>query len=265
MYNSSNALLTVNGVVGTPTIQNNGIDYADVFGFDAIAGTTYAFNVSVIGEGMNALEESGAIFDVNDVNVGSIPVSFNGGFGEFTAPTDGRFYLVVGDANAYLSQFTITMSVVESIESMINAAFVSAKTYIDAKDSSLKAYTDAALNSLMQTSDLTAKLAVLAEINTILDGDAATAGFQAWQSSLNRLTAIELDVEAKHQYMGGWLIANVNSLNNDIQRSNSNIQLVSNTTFELENKITTETKRIDDASIAAFKAMKDKAAILFAV
>lgn len=262
MYKESNALITVNGVIGTPTTG----DY-DVFGFDAIAGTTYSFNVQSIGEGINAIREgNNFIVDSDDFEVSNFEGTGNaGGIVLFTAQTTGKFYYVVGQAGAYLSQFSISMSVVESIESMINAAFVSAKTYIDSKDASLKAYTDAALNSLMQTSDLTAKLALLAEINTILDGDAATAGFQAWQASLNRLTAIELDVEAKHQYMGGWLIANVNSLNSDIQRSNSDIQLVSNATSELGNKVTTETKRIDDASIAAFKAMKDKAAILFAV
>lgn len=88
-------------------------------------------------------------------------------------------------------------------QAQMNQALSIAKIYIDRGDAAGKAYTDAKLAEVLQTTDLNAKLALLQQINEILDGDEASAGFQAWQNSVNsladlaaRVTATEVDVDA---------------------------------------------------------------------
>lgn len=86
-------------------------------------------------------------------------------------------------------------------EQQMNTALAIAKVYIDQGDAAGKAYTDQKLELVLQTTDLNAKLALLQQINEILDGDNATAGFQAWQQNVakltdvyNRLTTGETDI-----------------------------------------------------------------------
>lgn len=265
MYNTSNALITVNGVVGTPTVQNNGTDYADVFGFDAIAGKTYNFNVVVLGEGMNTLEESGAIYDANDNPAGSIALNFNGGSGSFTAPTDGRFYLVVGQAGAYLTQFTITMMIAETTAELIDAALASIKTYVDTKDASVKAHAESLVNQLMQTTDLSAKIALLNQVNDILDGDAATAGFQAWEHSLTRLNELATAIENESTFRFNQAQFIIQSLDSFKNETSNNFSSLSGQVWTNNESVTNEIKRIDDATVANFQTMKAKAAVIFAV
>ena len=178
---------------------------------------------------------------------------------------------------------------------MISDAFVSAKTYIDAKDAGLKAYTDAALAQLMNTTDLTAKLALLEQINTILDGDAATAGFQAWQAALTRLNAIETKaisdvstLETKINNAHESLNALINTTANDFTvKINANkatadsvaaaiaarVLTLETTTHSavtasvstLDTKVITSVATVQTGINANFAAMKAKAAILFAV
>lgn len=74
------------------------------------------------------------------------------------------------------------------IQAQVNQALSIAKIYIDRGDAAGKVYTDQKLAEVLQTTDLNAKLALLQQINAILDGDEATAGFQAWQNSVNTLT-----------------------------------------------------------------------------
>lgn len=76
-------------------------------------------------------------------------------------------------------------------EAQIKQAFSIAKIYIDRGDAAAKAYCDSKLETVLQTTDLAAKLALLEEINAILDGDNATAGFQAWQNSVAQLSALQ--------------------------------------------------------------------------
>ncbi len=265
MFNTSNALITVNGVVGNPTVQSNGTDYADAFGFDAIAGKTYVFGVQVLGEGMNCLEESGVIFDTNNNSVGSIALDFNGGVGEFTAQADGRFYLVVGEAGAYLSQFTISMTVAESISELIDATLNTLKAYVDSKDALDKTYIETKIAELMNTTDLTAKLDLLNQINAILDGDSATAGFQAWEHSLQRLNSIEIDISATQQQLSLVSTQHYQAIQ-DVKRDLTNTtNSLNSSIYNVGTRLTTEAKRIDDGVTANFVAMKSKAAVIFAV
>lgn len=262
MYKESNALITVNGVIGTPTTG----DY-DVFGFDAVAGTTYAFNVQTLGEGLYSIREgNNFIVDSNDVEVtGFDGVGYNGGIALFTALTTDKFYFVVGQAGAYLTQFTISMSVFETPAQLIDAALASVKTYVDTKDAAIKAHAEALVNQLMQTTDLSAKIALLNQINDILDGDSATAGFQLWESNVSKLNQLVADMTATQQQLSlvsnqhYQAIQNTNTaLNNAVNDLNGSIWIV-------DTRLTTESKRIKDANVATFQALKAKAAIIFAV
>lgn len=76
------------------------------------------------------------------------------------------------------------------IEQQANTALSITKIYIDQGDAATKAYCDSKLESVLQTTDLAAKLALLEELNGILDGDNATAGFQAWQAQVAKLNDI---------------------------------------------------------------------------
>lgn len=75
-------------------------------------------------------------------------------------------------------------------QTQIEQALSIAKIYIDQGDAAAKAYADSILENALQTTDLAAKLALLEEINNILDGDNATAGFQAWQNSVTQLSQL---------------------------------------------------------------------------
>lgn len=78
----------------------------------------------------------------------------------------------------------------------MNSALTIAKIYIDKSSTADRAYVDSQLQTVLQTTDLTAKLALLEQINGILDGDNATAGFQAWQAEVAKLTALRTEMDA---------------------------------------------------------------------
>lgn len=114
--------------------------------------------------------------------------------------------------NEMISQYTTAL----------NNALTISKIYIDNGDQAVKDYVDSQLETTLQTTDLTAKLALLEQINNILDGDNATAGFQAWQSSVNdlidlrtRMTAAEGSI-ATHTAQIAAVTANLATLSASI-------------------------------------------------
>lgn len=239
--------------------QNDGSNVT----FTAIAGRTYRIDATGGGAGFGVVysSETDSNLDVGVVN------------GLFTAPSSS-FYSIALDG-ATVSSFNFDG--VESIDAMINAAFVSAKTYIDSKDAGLKAYTDNALAQLMATTDLTTKLALLEQINAILDGDAATAGFQAWEHSLQRLNSLDAAITTAQSAV---TIAFNNAMDAEVYARQSGDQVSYGRLLAIENQLSysispqiqavtdyvaIEAIRVETASENAFKAMKTKAAILFAV
>lgn len=114
--------------------------------------------------------------------------------------------------NEMISQYTAAL----------NNALTISKIYIDNGDQAVRDYVDSQLESTLQTTDLAEKLALLEQINNILDGDNATAGFQAWQSSVNdlidlraRMTAAEGGI-ATHAAQIATVTANLATLSASI-------------------------------------------------
>ena len=277
----------------------------------SVAGQQLFFKPTLPNDHVNAL--AGVSFELLNADGVVVPTSPIDNFFCTPAPlAKGYYYLKVTSTTADLdvilgyqnwdnwigfTNFVVTPPVAptQTIDQMISDAFVSAKTYIDAKDAGLKAYTDAALAQLMNTTDLTAKLALLEQINTILDGDAATAGFQAWQAALTRLNAIEtkaisdvLTLETKITNAHESLNALINTTSNDFTtKINANktaadsvdaaisarVLTLETTTHSavtasvstLDTKVTTSVATVQTGINANFAAMKAKAAILFAV
>ena len=170
-----------------------------------------------------------------------------------------------------LTQVTqpIVIAMEITVEQMINDAFVSAKTYIDSKDAGLKSYTDSALTQLMNTTDLTAKLELLKQINMILDGDAATAGFQAWQSALTRLNVVETSLT---DYKAAQVVA-ANAIATSLADYKA-AQVVANNAIatSLADYKAAQVVAIKNSAVISdtfvrvnFASMKAKAAILFAI
>lgn len=69
-----------------------------------------------------------------------------------------------------------------------------AKQYIDKQDLANRQYADQKIETVLQTTDLNAKLALLQEMDAILDGDSASEGFQAWQAQVNKLNTLVADL-----------------------------------------------------------------------
>lgn len=134
----------------------------------------------------------------------------------------------------------------------MNTALTIAKTYIDQGDAAGKAYTDTKLAEVLQTTDLNAKLALLEEINNILDGDNATAGFQAWQSEVAKLNQLvsdlsdtRSDVTALQGAVSG-IQANLNNLSATLsQRITDEVDALNES---INNKDTATNTRIDALS-----------------
>lgn len=147
------------------------------------------------------------------------------------------------------------------IQNAIYDALANAKIYIDAKDDSVKAYADTKIEALMNTSDLNAKLALLTEINTILDGDAATVGFQAWQAQVTKLTGIVADFEvfkALQTEASNVSIANVAALA-------ETLNTVKTTLENSISAISSNSEANNVAIVTAFTSMQSRVATLFAV
>lgn len=156
--------------------------------FDAVAGTTY--ELSITG---TSGEFGYQVYDVNNNNlvgefIGGEP--FNGSLMRVTPSetTSAKFWLDGGVVASF--------EVARSVDDIINDALVSVKAYIDTKDASVKTYAETKIAELVNTTNLTEKLALLTEINAILDGDTATAGFQLWESSVSKLNQINVDLNA---------------------------------------------------------------------
>ena len=151
------------------------------------------------------------------------------------------------------------------IQNAILAALQNAKVYIDAKDDAVKAYADSKIDALMNTSDLTAKLALLAELNTILDGDAATVGFQAWQTQVTKLTGIVAEFEAfkaSNIESVDAVNANIETLTTSIDSVKTSLEkAIADAVAGLGSSATTTNTAIVDT----FVSMQAKAATLFAV
>lgn len=262
---------------------DNGWGQQDTVVFDMVAGETYTLFMAVdINSGIDLWDSNGnragdGVFSFVSGVVGSRVLSA-------TSSVDvvGANFTVI----APIESFTVTTTT-QDIDAMINDAFSVAKNYIDAKDAGLKAYTDAALDQLMNTTDLTAKLALLEQINSILDGDAATAGFQAWQSALTRLNAIETAAsdyktatDSSIQNISNNIQSSALSLTSKINANKTASDLADSAIAERVLTLETTTHSAVTTSVAAvqtnvtavkdgvtanFAAMKAKAAILFAV
>lgn len=110
----------------------------------------------------------------------------------------------------------------QQTQTALNTSLVIAKHYIDQSSTANRQYTDQKLEQVLQTTDLAAKLALLEEINNILDGDNATAGFQAWQAEVAKLAQLraELDVAkgdiATHTQQIALINASLTNLSNTL-------------------------------------------------
>lgn len=87
-----------------------------------------------------------------------------------------------------------------------NLSLLVAKQYIDQKADSEHLAIITEVEGMLNTTDLAAKMDLLMRINAVLDGDEATAGFQAWQNSvtqlqdfLARMTAAENNISTLEQ------------------------------------------------------------------
>jgi len=160
----------------------------------------------------------------------------------------------------------ISQPTTPTIDTLINDALASIKTYADSKDASVKAYADALIAQLMQTTDLEAKIALLNQVNDILDGDSATAGFQLWESNVAKLNQVVADLTAESAARSSAIASSQNafqtSINSKSTEINARIDLV---VSGLNSEITAKTTAVSGDMSANFVAMKAKAAIIFAV
>ncbi len=239
---------TINGVLTdiTSTLFNGGD-----FKFYAVAGTKYTATIS--GGIYSETPSSKFNLEVNSFDggrVGEFAMNAVGliSTGEFIAPTTGDFLIQMGRSKLVALDF---VAPVESIDALINSALDSIKTYVDSKDATVKAYANALIDQLMQTTDLAAKIALLNQVNEILDGDSATAGFQLWESSVAKLNQVVADLVAESTARTSAISVTSNSLQT----------LINTTASEINARITT----LDSSATANFVAMKAKAALIFAV
>ena len=117
----------------------------------------------------------------------------------------------------------------------------------------------------MKKTDLSEKIALLIQVYEFLDGDAATAGFQAWEHSLQRLNTLESEVFTAQQLIsdvGGRTYNQIQDVKNELTTTSQNLDYAIRT---VDTRLTNERKMIDDGINANFVAMKSKAAIIFAV
>lgn len=124
-------------------------------------------------------------------------------------------------------------------QQQMNSALTIAKVYIDQGDAAGKAYTDAKLAEVLQTTDLNAKLALLNEINGILDGDKATAGFQAWSQQVTKLNDIYTRL--------GTAEADIDTLQTGLANVSSSLNTLADT---LGTRITNEVATLNETIVA---------------
>lgn len=203
-------LALINGVTTDITSM---IDEFNTFTFQGLANATYTLQVqglttysgyvevNVLGGSRVGEFDIGAGNSVFAAAIGEVVID---GSGTFKPTENNTFTAALGAGTTLVSlSWVIDTNIpkpsdplLASIEQSINAAFGAVKTYVDTQDVNGKAYADSKISELMTTTDLSAKLALLNEINNILDGDTATAGFQLWQASLTKLNAVVADFNA---------------------------------------------------------------------
>lgn len=168
---------------------------SDIISTYLLAGKTYVVTVNAINpltqvEGTGGITgSSNQIVDywntTGDYSVPSV----------FTPLNSGTLNLILFASGTYGTDYTIDFAEVDvTTESYINDMLTTLKTYIDSKDTNVKTYAQGLIDQLTQTTDLQAKLDLITQINTILDGDTATAGFQLWQENVNALNKATNDI-----------------------------------------------------------------------
>jgi hypothetical protein len=265
------ATATINGVV---TELNAPDEYGNVyFTFDGVSGSTYSITVANFKTYSGYLEvnteASGRTGEFDFSSVGGFEFPFNteitvNGSATFTA-TETASHEIAFRNGAALVSFDLISSAA-TIDSLIDDALASVKTYIDSKDVALKSYADSLIDSLMQTTDLSAKLALLNEINAILDGDTATAGFQLWESNVAKLTKVITDLQAESAARASAITATNSTLTAMVSTAESTLNArIDAIDSGLTGSISTNVATLNSNVTANFVAMKAKAAILFAV
>lgn len=271
---SSSAYLTLDAnnetvVSSVPTVVNNSHVFAlnveagktylvDFVDFSRCYDSAYSWNISRADEN-DIVGYVGEQFTATATETlfvwGHVPAWVNG------SPVDYN----VSD---YYVSLTITdpATALADVETLINDALASVKTYIDSKDAGVKTYADGLITQLMQTTDLSAKLALLNEINMILDGDAATAGFQLWESNVAKLNQVIADLNAAktdlttqfttadttlRNQVSGWITAEKNRIDGVVST--------------LDTRVTADINAIKASASNPFVSMKAKAATIFAV
>jgi hypothetical protein len=231
--------------------------------FNAEAGKTYKLSIeNTNGEFTPSLRNSETLeWDTSEFVGGN---AFDGTPFTFTVSNSFPAKLYLDGGN--ILNFEEISNSIESIDSLINDALASVKTYVDSKDASVKAYADALIAQLMQTTDLAAKIALLNQVNDILDGDAATAGFQLWEANVAKLNQVVADLAAETLARSNAITASQNALQTSINSKSTEINArIDSVVSSLNTEITAKTTTLDSGVTANFVAMKAKAAIIFAV
>lgn len=132
----------------------------------------------------------------------------------------------------------------------LNQALTITKIYIDQSSANNKQYFQNLLDDRMNTTDLTAKLELLNQINNILDGDKASEGFQAWQASLNTLNDLASRVATNEQ--------DIATLKGQYQTLTNNLTTLSNTLGQrITDEVAALNKTITDKDSATNKRIDD--------
>ncbi|WP_287602707.1 hypothetical protein [Thiothrix sp.] len=122
----------------------------------------------------------------------------------------------------------------------MNSALTIAKVYIDQSSTADRAYVDTQLQTVLQTTDLNAKLALLEQINGILDGDNATAGFQAWQAEVGKLATLRTEMDTAKGDIT-TLYGNVTTINTNLSNLSTTLgQRITDEVATLNATITTK-------------------------
>jgi hypothetical protein len=210
--------------------------------FNAEAGKTYEIKITGTSGEFSSVQDAVTGDYENNSFTGGNP--FDGTPMTFTASRNFQAKIYLDGGNVISFEALATS---DDVESMLADALASVKTYVDAKDASVKTYADNLIAQLMNTTDLQAKLDLLAEINAILDGDTATAGFQLWESSVSKLNQIATDFEANKTAV------------------TQQIEIVTTTVQSLDFRLTNEINVIKSSASTPFSSLKTKAASIFAV
>lgn len=210
--------------------------------FNAEVGKTYEIKITGTSGEFSSVQDAVTGDYENTSFTGGSP--FDGTPMTFTASRNYQAKVYLDGGNVISFEVLATSN---DVESMLADTLNSVKIYVDSKDEIVKAYANGLIEQLMNTTDLTEKLALLTEINAILDGDAATAGFQLWESSVSKLNQVVTDFEA-----------NKTAVTQQITNATTTLQ-------SLDFRLTGEINAIKSSASNPFSSMKSKAATIFAV